>query len=229
MLILNEPEILHNIKARYGFDNIYTRIGPTMIIMNPYKFVSLLSAGFVNNLTSQVQINTKINKYIQLSTAVHSTHCSVGEFLQRNKTHIFTMAALAYKQMLQQKRDQAIVISGESGAGKTENAKLAMKMLTNLSNPSTEDAVKFSVEKQVLACNPILETFGNACTVRNDNSSRFGKFVKIFFLEEDTKIQGVKIENYLLEKSRVSTQTPGERNYHIFYMLLRGCGWEQLL
>lgn len=64
MLILNEPEILHNIKARYGLDNIYTRIGPTMIIMNPYKFVSLLSAGFVNNLTSQVQINTKINKYI---------------------------------------------------------------------------------------------------------------------------------------------------------------------
>jgi myosin heavy subunit len=214
MLVLNEPEILHNIRARYSLGNIYTRIGPTMIIMNPYKFINLLSAGFINNLSTQ------------LSAAVYATQSSVGEFLHNNPAHIFTVAALAYKQMLQQNRDQAIVISGESGAGKTENAKLAMKMLTNLSNPAIEDAVKSPVEKQVLACNPLLEAFGNACTVRNDNSSRFGKFVKIYFLEEDTKIQGVKIENYLLEKSRVSTQTPGERNYHIFYMLLRGCGWD---
>ncbi len=97
--------------------------------------------------------------------------------------------------MIQHDRDQAMVISGESGAGKTENAKLAMKMLTNLSrdfnkinNGGDTSYLKQSIENQVLACNPILESFGNACTVKNDNSSRFGKFVKIYFIEQDTKI-----------------------------------------
>jgi myosin heavy subunit len=114
-----------------------------------------------------------------------------------------------------------------------------MRMLTSLSQDDTmdpgssvtdvlEDLQKFAIEDQVLACNPILESFGNARTVRNDNSSRFGKFVKIYFLSQDAKIQGASISNYLLEKSRLPSQQPGERNYHIFYQLIFGAVNEQL-
>ncbi len=113
------------------------------------------------------------------------------------------------------------MISGESGAGKTENAKYAMKFLTSLSKKAT-GSNETPIEDKILSCNPILEAFGNAKTVRNDNSSRFGKYVRIWVEKKNRKIIGASISNYLLEKSRVTQPSDGERNYHIFYHLLKG-------
>jgi myosin heavy subunit len=126
------------------------------------------------------------------------------------------MAAETYKQLWENRKNQAIVISGESGAGKTENTKFAMNFLANLSHSETS-----GIEDQILRCNPILEAFGNAKTVRNDNSSRFGKYVRLYFDIRSRNITGATITNYLLEKSRVVSLPKGERNYHIFYQLCK--------
>jgi myosin heavy subunit len=139
-------------------------------------------------------------------------------------------------------RNQAIVLSGESGAGKTENTKQAMNILARLSMPEgprrislhssqevcdiLEGLQSSPLEDQVLACNPILEAFGNARTPKNDNTSRFGKFVKIYF--HDSKIAGASVQNYLLEKSRLCTQQEGDRNFHAFYQMLLGAPTETL-
>ena len=120
-------------------------------------------------------------------------------------------------------KNQAIVISGESGAGKTENAKSAMQFLTGLSEAESGIIDPMDrIEERIMACNPILESFGNAKTVRNDNSSRFGKYVRIIVDSRTRRIKGAAINNYLLEKSRVAAPGQQERNYHIFYSLLRG-------
>ena len=139
--------------------------------------------------------------------------------------HIFALTAMAKKQMLESKKKQAIVISGESGAGKTESAKQAMKFLTQMNKfiedkGSTTDAHD-GIEQKILECNPVLEAFGNAKTERNNNSSRFGKYVKLVFGKKFGDIKGAITSNYLLEKSRVTSPESKERNYHIFYHLLR--------
>lgn len=158
--------------------------------------------------------------------------------LQRKKEldpHIFSVAATAYRQLRENKEKQAIVISGESGAGKTESAKIAMKFLTALSAVSDghkeETKVKegeISIEQKILNCNPVLEAFGNAKTVRNNNSSRFGKYVKLVFNLKKGDILGADTTNYLLEKSRICKQASKERNYHVFYHLLKGATIEKL-
>ena len=132
---------------------------------------------------------------------------------------------------MEQKSKQAIVISGESGSGKTENAKRAMKFLTGLgASQASLNAKKDDVpiEQKILNTNPVLESFGNAKTVRNNNSSRFGKYVLLYFTKEKGEILGARVKNYLLEKSRVVGPSPGERNYHVFYHLLRGADEELL-
>ena len=116
--------------------------------------------------------------------------------------------------MVEQEKKQAIVISGESGAGKTESTKYCMQLLTSLSHQESP-----SIESKILACNPILEAFGNSKTTRNDNSSRFGKYVQIYFAKDRT-IVGANINSYLLEKSRVVSTAEKERNFHIFYALI---------
>ena len=130
--------------------------------------------------------------------------------------------------MKDNRKKQAIVISGESGSGKTWNAKKAMKFITTIPamikgtfvpNAPIEEG-KVSIEDQILQCNPLLEAFGNAKTVRNDNSSRFGKYVKIYFDVENDEILGAETINYLLEKSRLMRQTSEERCFHIFYYIL---------
>lgn len=123
--------------------------------------------------------------------------------------------------MMDNKRKQAIVISGESGAGKTESAKCAMKFLTSLSHKSYNSS-EVGIEQKILDTNPILEAFGNSKTVRNNNSSRFGKYVLLYFGMQNGDIRGARVKNYLLEKSRVIGPASLERNYHIFYHLLRG-------
>jgi len=117
--------------------------------------------------------------------------------------------------MLYDKKNQSILISGESGAGKTEATKQCLAFFAEVAGSES------NVEQKIVQANPILEAFGNAKTLRNNNSSRFGKYMEIHF-DKFGKIVGARTENYLLEKSRVVTQTPGERNYHIFYQLCTG-------
>ncbi len=131
----------------------------------------------------------------------------------KNIPHIYVIAAKAFLAMNEENRIQSIIISGESGAGKTESAKYCMKTIANLTNKQDH-----TLSEKILACNPLLEAFGNSKTIKNENSSRFGKFTQIFF-DKDRSIKGAKIQTYLLEKSRVSLVEKGERNFHIFYAL----------
>ena len=130
----------------------------------------------------------------------------------------------AYRNMLQNKKDNAMLITGESGAGKTENTKKVITYLAMVAAGAgaKKDTKKVSLEDQIVATNPILESYGNAKTARNDNSSRFGKFIRIHFTASG-KLAGCDIVSYLLEKSRITEQQEVERSYHIFYQLLQPC------
>ena len=139
--------------------------------------------------------------------------------------HLYDLTLTAIRRLTDNRKNQAIVISGESGAGKTEAAKNSMKCITYYFGKQEGKKMndgKPSLEDQILGCNPILEAFGNSKTVRNDNSSRFGKYVTINLDVITGKIEGAQIQTYLLEKSRVCEPNEGERNYHIFYHLLKG-------
>ncbi|KAH3899381.1 myosin 1 SCDLUD_004824 [Saccharomycodes ludwigii] len=196
---LNEPSVLYNLENRYKDDLIYTYSGLFLVAINPYHHLTIYSQNYINLYHGSPKEDTK--------------------------PHIFATAELAYRNLLQQKQDQSILVTGESGAGKTENTKKILQYLASITTRetqlSTSTANKESFEQKILQSNPILEAFGNAQTVRNNNSSRFGKFIKIEF-DEYGKINGAHIEWYLLEKSRVVLQNSKERNYHIFYQLLAG-------
>lgn len=194
---LNEASVLFNLENRYRDDLMYTYSGLFLVAINPYTNLKIYS-----------------NDYIKL---YH------GSPKEDNKPHVFAVAEQAYQNLLQQRQNQSILVTGESGAGKTENTK---KILQYLASITTDDKILLnqghdSFETKILQSNPILESFGNAQTVRNNNSSRFGKFIKIDF-DEYGKINGAHIEWYLLEKSRVVFQHLRERNYHVFYQLLSG-------
>ena len=138
--------------------------------------------------------------------------------------HLWAIAECAYRNMLQNKKDNAMLITGESGAGKTENTKKVITYLAMVASPGGKKSEKkVSLEDQIVATNPILESYGNAKTARNDNSSRFGKFIRIHFTASG-KLCGCDIVSYLLEKSRITEQQAVERSYHIFYQLLQPYG-----
>ncbi|KAJ6774895.1 P-LOOP NUCLEOSIDE TRIPHOSPHATE HYDROLASE SUPERFAMILY PROTEIN [Salix purpurea] len=183
---LNEPSVLYNLQYRYNRDMIYTKAGPVLVAINPFKEVPLYG-----------------NNYIEA---------------YKNKSmespHVYAITDTAIQEMIRDEVNQSIIISGESGAGKTETAKIAMQYLATLGGGS-------GIEYEILKTNPILEAFGNAKTLRNDNSSRFGKLIEIHF-SETGKISGAKIQTFLLEKSRVVQCMEGERSYHIFYQLCAG-------
>uniref|UniRef100_A0A804QFJ9 Myosin-2 n=1 Tax=Zea mays TaxID=4577 RepID=A0A804QFJ9_MAIZE len=186
MSYLNEPSVLYNLQLRYSRDLIYTKAGPVLIAVNPLKEVALYGK------SSIMQYKQKAN----------------------DDPHVYAVADLAFNEMLQDGINQSIIISGESGSGKTETAKIAMQYLSDLGGAS-------GTESEVLQTNVILEALGNAKTSRNHNSSRFGKLIEIHF-SESGKMCGAKIQTFLLEKSRVVQRAQGERSYHIFYQLCSG-------
>lgn len=210
---LNEASILHNLRVRFARDEIYTSVGSILVAVNPFKLLPLY--------TPEV-----LDAY---RTDRHGT---------KDAPHVFQVADAAYKALLSNKEDQSCIISGESGAGKTETTKLFLQFLTEVSSSAdaaaslaagstTDDDARndfdqdstFGLQERILQANPLMEAFGNAKTVRNNNSSRFGKWIQIKFDTKRGSMTGGQITSYLLEKSRIVSQSPGERNYHIFYQL----------
>uniref|UniRef100_A0A670K4Q4 Unconventional myosin-Va n=1 Tax=Podarcis muralis TaxID=64176 RepID=A0A670K4Q4_PODMU len=186
---LHEPAVLHNLKVRFIDSKlIYTYCGIVLVAINPYEQLPIYGEDIINAYSGQ----------------------NMGDM----DPHIFAVAEEAYKQMARDERNQSIIVSGESGAGKTVSAKYAMRYFATVSGSASEA----NVEERVLASNPIMESIGNAKTTRNDNSSRFGKYIEIGF-DKRFRILGANMRTYLLEKSRVVFQAEEERNYHIFYQL----------
>ncbi|KAF2457342.1 P-loop containing nucleoside triphosphate hydrolase protein [Lineolata rhizophorae] len=200
---LNEPAVLQAIKLRYSQKEIYTYSGIVLIATNPFAKVDAL--------------------YVPGMVQVYA-----GKQRSSQAPHLFAIAEEAFSDMLRDNRNQTIVVSGESGAGKTVSAKYIMRYFATRESPDQigkrvkgrVDAMS-ETEEQILATNPIMEAFGNAKTTRNDNSSRFGKYIEIMF-NRQTDIIGAKIRTYLLERSRLVFQPLKERNYHIFYQLIAG-------
>ncbi|XP_030236407.1 myosin-10 isoform X1 [Gadus morhua] len=207
---LNEASVLHNLKDRYYSGLIYTYSGLFCVVINPYKNLPIYSENIIEMYR--------------------------GKKRHEMPPHIYAISESAYRCMLQDREDQSILCTGESGAGKTENTKKVIQYLAHVASshkgrrdhnipPESPKALKLQgeLERQLLQANPILEAFGNAKTVKNDNSSRFGKFIRVNF-DVAGYIVGANIETYLLEKSRAIRQAKDERTFHVFYQLLAGAG-----
>lgn len=197
---LNEASVVHNLHMRYQSDLIYTYSGLFLVTVNPYCPLSIYT-----------------NEYINMYK---------GRSREDTKPHIYAMADEAFRNLIDEGENQSILVTGESGAGKTENTKKVIQYLAAVAptESSTKNRGQHSnLSAQILRANPILEAFGNAQTVRNNNSSRFGKFIRIEF-NRNGSISGAFIDWYLLEKSRVVRINANERNYHVFYQLLKGAG-----
>merc|ERR1711874_953182 len=198
LTFLNDASVFWNLKTRYQAKMIHTYSGLFVVVVNPYKRYPLY--------THRV--------------------CKIYLGKRRNEVppHLWAIAECAYRNMLGNKKDNAMLITGESGAGKTENTKKVITYLAMVATGSGKKVEKkVSLEDQIVATNPILESYGNAKTARNDNSSRFGKFIRIHFTSSG-KLCGCDIVSYLLEKSRITEQQEVERSYHIFYQLLQPYG-----
>ncbi|EME43214.1 hypothetical protein DOTSEDRAFT_72564 [Dothistroma septosporum NZE10] len=200
---LNEPAVLQAIKLRYAQKEIYTYSGIVLIATNPFARVDSL--------------------YVPGMVQVYA-----GKSRASQAPHLFAIAEESFADMLRNEKNQTIVVSGESGAGKTVSAKYIMRYFATREPPDQPGTrsrgradTMSETEEQILATNPIMEAFGNAKTTRNDNSSRFGKYIEIMF-NKQTDIIGARIRTYLLERSRLVFQPLKERNYHIFYQLVAG-------
>ncbi|XP_008289797.1 unconventional myosin-IXa-like isoform X4 [Stegastes partitus] len=193
---LTERALLESLRARFRQEKIYTYIGSILIVINPFQFLPIYNP-----------------KYVKL----YDNHT-----LGKLEPHIYAVADVAYHAMLQRRKNQCIVISGESGSGKTQSTNFLIHHLTALS----QKGFASGVEQIILGAGPVLEAFGNAKTAHNNNSSRFGKFIQVNYQESGT-VRGAYVEKYLLEKSRLVYQEHNERNYHVFYYLLAGASEEE--
>ncbi|XP_053127814.1 unconventional myosin-IXa isoform X2 [Hemicordylus capensis] len=193
---LNERTLLENLRNRFKQEKIYTYVGSILIVINPFKFLPIYNP-----------------KYVKM----YDNH-QLGKL----EPHIYAVADVAYHAMLQRRKNQCIVISGESGSGKTQSTNFLIHHLTALS----QKGFASGVEQIILGAGPVLEAFGNAKTAHNNNSSRFGKFIQVNYQETGT-VRGAYVEKYLLEKSRLVYQEHNERNYHVFYYLLAGASEEE--
>ncbi|KAM6039860.1 unconventional myosin-IXb isoform 5-T6 [Theristicus caerulescens] len=193
---LTETTLLENLKRRFLKHKIYTYAGSILIAINPFKFLPIYNP-----------------KYVKMYENHH---------LGKLEPHIFAIADVAYHTMLKKHVNQCIVISGESGSGKTQSTNFLIHCLTALS----QKGYASGVERTILGAGPVLEAFGNAKTAHNNNSSRFGKFIQVNYLENGI-VRGAVVEKYLLEKSRLVSQEKDERNYHVFYYLLLGVNEEE--
>ncbi|XP_062869423.1 unconventional myosin-IXAa [Trichomycterus rosablanca] len=193
---LSEKTLLENLRARFKQEKIYTYVGSILVAINPFKFLPVYNP-----------------KYVKM----YDNH-QLGKL----EPHIYAVADVAYHAMLRRKLNQCIVISGESGSGKTQSTNFLIHHLTALS----QKGFASGVEQIILGAGPVLEAFGNAKTAHNNNSSRFGKFIQVNYQESGT-VRGAYVEKYLLEKSRLVYQEHNERNYHVFYYLLAGSSEEE--
>ena len=197
LTFLNDASVFWNLKTRYQAKMIHTYSGLFVVVVNPYKRYPLYT-----HRVAKIYLGKRRNE------------CP---------PHLWAIAETAYRGMLNNSKNQAMLITGESGAGKTENTKKVITYLAMVATSSKKSDKKVSLEDQIVATNPILESYGNAKTSRNDNSSRFGKFIRIHFTASG-KLAGCDIVSYLLEKSRITEQQEVERSYHIFYQLLQPFG-----
>ncbi|KAI6204528.1 hypothetical protein M3Y94_00684900 [Aphelenchoides besseyi] len=205
LTFLNDASVLYVLRARYSSMLIYTYSGLFCVVINPYKRLPIYTDSVARMF--------------------------MGKRRTEMPPHLFAVSDEAYRNMLQNGENQSMLITGESGAGKTENTKKVISYFASVGasqaelerggKPVEEDNKKVTLEDQIVQTNPVLEAFGNAKTVRNNNSSRFGKFIRIHF-NKVGRVASCDIEHYLLEKSRVIRQAPGERCYHIFYQLFSG-------
>ncbi|XP_035951262.2 unconventional myosin-IXb isoform X13 [Halichoerus grypus] len=193
---LTEENLLKNLKHRFLQQKIYTYAGSILVAVNPFKFLPIYNPKYVKMYENQQ--------------------------LGKLEPHVFALADVAYYAMLRKRVNQCIVISGESGSGKTQSTNFLIHCLTALS----QKGYASGVERTILGAGPVLEAFGNAKTAHNNNSSRFGKFIQVNYLESGI-VRGAVVEKYLLEKSRLVSQEKDERNYHVFYYLLLGVSEEE--
>ncbi|KAM7141927.1 unconventional myosin-IXb isoform 7-T7 [Molossus nigricans] len=193
---LTEANLLKNLKHRFLQQKIYTYAGSILVAVNPFKFLPIYNPKYVKMYENQQ--------------------------LGKLEPHVFALADVAYYAMLRKHVNQCIVISGESGSGKTQTTNFLIHCLTALS----QKGYASGVERTILGAGPVLEAFGNAKTAHNNNSSRFGKFIQVNYLESGI-VRGAVVEKYLLEKSRLVSQEKDERNYHVFYYLLLGVSEEE--
>ncbi|XP_046953265.1 unconventional myosin-IXb isoform X2 [Lynx rufus] len=193
---LTEENLLKNLRHRFLQQKIYTYAGSILVAVNPFKFLPIYNPKYVKMYENQQ--------------------------LGKLEPHVFALADVAYYAMLRKHVNQCIVISGESGSGKTQSTNFLIHCLTALS----QKGYASGVERTILGAGPVLEAFGNAKTAHNNNSSRFGKFIQVNYLESGI-VRGAVVEKYLLEKSRLVSQEKDERNYHVFYYLLLGVSEEE--
>lgn len=252
---VTESSLLHALRLRYNRDEIYTCAGPILMSVNPYKTIKLSNGDELYSEERMLLYRNTTTNFGSGSSGTNGTNelpCHLFQVADRAYNSLISSAVsnemephieeedalLMMDKSHEQKRkahhpiNQSVIISGESGAGKTEATKKIMQYLARVTKEKAPIKPKVgsddgptttsSLEDRVLSSNPLLESFGNARTLKNDNSSRFGKFIKISFDTHTGSIVGATISNYLLEKTRITTQVDGERNYHIFYQIFSG-------
>ena len=236
---LDEPNMLHSLCVRYTQQKIYTRTGPILVAMNPWQDLKLYGQevlrGYRNRSMDQTMphvyaISEAAFKNLQVTPPAKPSHMRARPppFLAQAAAlvcHSPVLRCLIEPPTQTERKDQTILVSGDSGSGKTESTKFMMQYLAAVAQKTDSTD---NTEQRVLQCNPVLEAFGNAKTLRNDNSSRFGKYIDIHF-DQRFALIGAKIDTYLLEKSRVVGQEQGERNFHIFYQLTSQAGQDAQL